>query len=77
MNNTLYDYTPLYYSSPVKVKYFNNNAETNPVKGICYLDKLIDWNTGALLDIEEIILQAKLAGIHFDNAIVECDWSAF
>ena len=69
---TDYPYTPLYYATPVRVKYFDSDMlEYN--MGICYRDELIT-NIGEIRLIEKIIKDAEKHGIHFDAAIIECVW---
>lgn len=67
-----YPYTPLYYRTPVRVRYFNSETLDFEL-GICYRDELITRD-GEIQQIERVINEAMSHGLHFDAAIVECTW---
>lgn len=67
-----YDYTELYYSTPIQVKYYDLNTH-NYEGGIAIKSFLIKSN-GEMVNIESIINSASIDGIHFDKAIIELDW---
>ena len=67
-----YDYTELYYSTPIQVKYYDRELQKYCI-GIALKDFLITTEGKTVL-IDSIIQFASLDGISFDDAIIELDW---
>lgn len=67
-----YEYTPLYYTTPIKVRYFDTDLGSYQI-GIGYKDELIKSN-GEVYLIEYVVKEAMRTGLHFDEAIEECTW---
>ena len=68
-----YDYTPLYYSTPCQVRFYDaENGEF--CGGIALHDFIICGMTGDMLKIDHIIKIAEDNGIHWDDAVVELEW---
>ena len=67
-----YEYTSLYYETPVQVKFYTTDNEIRG--GIAYHDFIICGCCGLIFPIQEIVDDAKKDGIHFDDAIVEMEW---
>ena len=76
MNNS-YEYTPLYYGTPCQVKFVDCGDPDNITLcgGIAYHDFVICGCCGAILSIQEIIDDAVANGYHWDDAIIELEWS--
>lgn len=68
-----YKYTPLYYTDPTQVRFYDANDGIWR-GGIAYNDFIICGCCGAKLWIEDIISDAKKFGMHFDDAIIEMEW---
>lgn len=69
----MYDYTPLYYSGPAQVRFYDG---MDFVGGIAYKDYIICGCCGGIFYIQDVIEMAKANGIHFDDAIVELEWTS-
>lgn len=67
-----YEYTELYYSTPVQVKYYNRTYQRYQ-GGIAYRDEIIT-SEGDLISIDSIIQYASLDNITPDDAVVELSW---
>ena len=69
----MHDYTPLYYSGPTQVRFYDG---MDFVGGIAYHDYIICGCCGGIFSIQDVIEMAKANGIHFDDAIVELEWTS-
>ena len=69
----MYSYTPLYYSTPIQVRYWEDGKYHG---GICYNDILIKGDTGEVAAIQTIIDNAQKENIFWDDAIIELDWNS-
>lgn len=70
----LYPYTPLYYTAPTQVRYWNV-VRGRYVGGIAYHDFVIDGVSGEVMLIEGIISAAQAVDkIDFENALIELAW---
>ncbi len=67
-----YEYTELYYSTPVQVKYYNRSLGRYQ-GGIALNDNIIT-SEGDLVSIDSIIQYASLDGVQPDDAVVELSW---
>ena len=68
----MYDYTPLFYSGPTQVRFYDG---LDFVGGIAYHDYIICGCCGGIFQVQDVIDMAKANGIHFDDAIVELGWT--
>lgn len=68
-----YPYTSLYYATPIRVRYFDHLSEDFHY-GIAYHDKVCT-HTGTVTLLSTCIICALSHGIHWDDAVVECDWT--
>ena len=68
-----YEYTPLYYKTPCQVRFYDV-YDGIWRGGLAYQDKILCGCCGGILNIQDIIDDAKKAAIHFDNVIVELEW---
>ena len=71
-----YEYTPLYYGTPCQVRFYdgNNPDDITWHGGIAYQDYIICGCCGLVLPIQEVIDDAVVCGVHWDEAIVELEW---
>lgn len=67
-----YPYTPLYYSNPTRLKYYDADFNCWLI-GIGIADKIITFD-GQYVDTAYIISRAEANHIYWDNAIIECSW---
>lgn len=67
-----YEYTPLYYSGPIQVRWYDSTDQAFH-GGIGYHDILIT-SDGRELKIDDIIQSAQDDGIFWDDAIIELEW---
>ena len=67
-----YEYTPLYYATPVQVRYFDfSTGEYN--NGMAYHDELFTHD-GQVLPITTCLIEAQARSIHWDSALIEQEW---
>ena len=67
-----YEYTELYYSTPIQVKYYDRDSQQYR-GGIALKDFLIT-SEGEIVSLDSIITFASLDNISFDDAIIELSW---
>lgn len=67
-----YPYTPLYYGTPCFVRYYDPAADGFNY-GIAYHDQLCTHD-GQVMPLTTCIIEAQISGIHWDDAIIECNW---
>lgn len=67
-----YPYTPLYYGTPCFVRYYDPAADGFNY-GIAYHDQICT-HIGTIIPITTCIIEAQNHYIHWDEAVVECDW---
>lgn len=68
----MYSYTPLYYSAPTQVRYWEEERYHG---GIGYHDIIIKGGTGEVIAIQTIIDNAQKESVNWDEAIIELDWN--
>lgn len=68
-----YEYTPLYYSTPCQVKYWDID-EDKYVGGICLRDELICGCCGSICKIDAVVAAGVAHGKHWDDVIIELEW---
>ena len=68
-----YEYTPLYYGTPCQVRYYDAGCDIY-IGGIAFQDQVICGCCGGNRQIQDIIDDAALCGIHWDDAIIELEW---
>lgn len=68
-----YEYTPLYYSTPCQVKYYDRHEKT--YRGaICYHEYIIFGNGSWDYTDRFVLKTAEETGKHFDEVLVELNW---
>ena len=68
-----YPYIPLYYSTPISVRYYDFRIEKYQY-GIAYHDELFTHD-GQVMPLTTCIIEAQARGIDWDDAIIERVWS--
>lgn len=66
-------YTPLYYATPCQVKFYDANACAYR-GGIALYDYIICGCCGEMLLTDEVVKNAEMADIHWDDAVIELEW---
>lgn len=67
-----YPYIPLYYTTPILVKYLDQKSRSY-CYGIAYHDQLCTHD-GQVIPLTTCIIEAQISGVHWDDAIIECNW---
>ena len=64
---------PLYYATPIQLKYFESESRTYKF-GFGFHNFVIDGETGELKWIPDLVNEGRKLGVDMDTVIVERGW---